>query len=136
MEELKHFAPVDISEYCTEDHRVDPEASKFRVNGYEDYLSPSNILQPKHRTLYGPETEPEYSNEHSALETLLQKDPSELIRPEKERIVILLRAQGLSINEICKRVEWSKPTVLKTIRKFAKDISQLKRTELEELLQN
>lgn len=58
-----------------------------------------------------------------------------MIHPENKRLVVLLRAQGLSINEICSRVEWTKPTVIKTIRQYAKDISKLMRTELEELLQ-
>jgi hypothetical protein len=127
---------VDIFENWKDDeYYEDIEALKYRIRDYEDYSSASNILQPKFRTLYNPEVDPEYSNESAALDGLLKKNPSELIAPEKKRIVVLLRAQGFTITEICQRVEWSKPTVIKTIRKFSSEISQLKRTELEELMQ-
>jgi hypothetical protein len=134
MKTLSNIVSVDVSENWVEPE-PDPDAYKYRVSAFEDHLSPKTILNPRYRTQYEPETEPQFSIDNSAFENLMQKDPAELIFPEKERIIILLRARGFSINEICRRVEVTKPSVIKTIRKFAEDIKNLKKTELEELVQ-
>jgi hypothetical protein len=134
MKELNEISDVDIYENWVEPE-PDPDAEKYRVHEFEDFLTPRNIVNPRHLVLYEPENERHFTEENAALDTLLQKDPSKLIHPEKERITILLRARGLTINEICSRVEWTKPTVIKTIRRFAAEISKLKRTEIEEVVQ-
>jgi len=106
-----------------------------RVDTYEELLDPRNIINPKYHDGYKQENKNHFSDENNTLQCLLKKDPSKLIEPEKTRIVILLRAQGFTISEICKKVELSKPTVIKTIKKFSTQISKLKGCELEELLQ-
>jgi len=134
MENIKEIPDINVFENWV-DPEPDPDAYKYRVNGYEDFLTPRTIVNPRYQSLYEPETEPQFTNDNAALEDLIRKEPSQLLQPEKKRLVVLLRAQGWSINEICRKIEMSKPTVIKAIRKFSSEISQLKRTELEELLQ-
>lgn len=80
------------------------------------------------------EKNPDHQKEMQELQKLLDKKPETLIRPEKNRLVVIYRAQDYTIEEICKKVELSKPTVIEIIRSYASDISKIKKLELEELL--
>lgn len=100
--------------------------------GYERYLSMEAFTT--NPELWDVEKKADHKKETQELQKLLAKSPTSLIRPEKNRIIIVLRAQDYTIEEICKRVELTKPTVLKVIRSYASEIAKLKKLELEELL--
>ncbi len=107
---------------------------KYNKDGNKGLLCPQNRINLKHLEVNEIEKRSHLSEKTEAFQTLLNQDPSKLIAAEKTRLVILLRAQGYTISEICKKVKWSKPTVIKEIRKFAVDISRFKKDELEDLL--
>ena len=100
--------------------------------GYEKYLSMEAFTT--HPELWEVEKKAEHKKETQELEKLLAKKPETMIRPEKNRLVVFYRAQDCTIEEICKKVELSKPTVIDIIRTYASDISKMKKLGLEELL--
>lgn len=99
--------------------------------GYEKYLSMEAFTT--HPELWEVEKKAEHKKETHELEKLLAKKPENMIRPEKNRLVVFYRAQDYTIEEICKKVELSKPTVISIIRTYATDISKIKQLELEDL---
>lgn len=84
--------------------------------------------------LYEEEKSREHDDEERHLKELLEKDPTKMIRPEKERLVVILRAKDFSITEIAERVQLSRPTVISIIRDHAHAIAKLSKMELQELL--
>lgn len=100
--------------------------------GYEKLLTMEAFTT--HPELWKVEKIAEHKKETQELQKLLDKKPETMIRPEKNRLVVFYRAQDYTIEDICKKVELSKPTVINIIRKYATDISKMKQLELEDLL--
>ena len=90
LKELAKLPPIDVYENWPDPEPI-PDAWKYRVNAYEDDESASNIVDPRFRDLYNPEKVKQYTKEQAAMDALLKRIPTELLRPEKDRIVILLR---------------------------------------------
>lgn len=101
------------------------------LQGYIKYLKNDNLLQ--WAELYEAEEKREFDEEEQRWRELLEKDPEKMIRPEKERLIILLRAKDFSFTEIAQRVQLSRPTVISIVRKYANSIAMLSRLELQEL---
>ena len=80
--------------------------------------------------LYKEEKSREHDDEERHLKELLEKDPTKMIRPEKERLVVILRAKDYSITEIAERVQLSRPTIISIIRNYARTIAKLSKMEL------
>lgn len=100
--------------------------------GYLKYLKNDNLLQ--WAELYEAEEKKEFDEEEERWRELLEKDPTKMIRPEKERLIILLRARDFSFSEIAQRVQLSRPTVISIVRDHANEIAKLSRLQLQELL--
>lgn len=100
--------------------------------GYLKFLKNDNLLQ--WAELYDVEKAREHDDEDKRWDDLLKKDPATMIRPEKERLVIILRAKDYSITEIAERVQLSRPTVIGIVRDHATAIAKLSSLELQELL--
>lgn len=100
--------------------------------GYLKYLKNDNLLQWV--DLYEIEKVREHDEEEKRWDDLLKKDPAKMIRPEKERLVIILRAKDYSFTEIAERVQLSRPTVITIVRDYASAIAKLSQLELQELL--
>jgi len=100
--------------------------------GYERFLKMEAFT--KDPSVWDVDKNPEYKNDQQEMKKLLAKKPTELIRPEKQRLVVYYRALGHTLDEIGMKVELSRATVIGIIREYAKEIAKMQRLELEELL--
>lgn len=127
---LPVFLPIDMLAfhiYAASEGNKMPEPK-----GYLKYLKNDNLLQWV--DLYEVEKVREHDDEEKRWDDLLKKDPAKMIRPEKERLVIILRAKDFSVSQIAKRVQLSRPTVIGIVRDHATAIAKLSSLELQELL--
>jgi hypothetical protein len=100
--------------------------------GYERFLKMEAFT--KDASVWDVDKNSEYKKDQQEMEKLLAKKPTELIRPEKQRLIVYYRALGYTLDEIGMKVELSRSTVIGVVREYAKEIAKIQRLELEELL--